>query len=430
MNFTFMHPADQLVLIMERIYSYQMTTTSGGNLSILDDNGDIWITPAGVDKGSLTRDDMVRVTPSGEIIGRHRPSSEWPFHSILYKRRPDIKAVLHAHPPALLGFSIARKVPDTALIPNIANICGDVKYADYELPGSEALSENIAKVFDTGISTVMLENHGVVVGKENLFEAFKAFETLDFCARLELQAIKIGKPVPLPERKISISNEKNRVELDEFVPKSCSSAEKDARTKMCKLISRAYDQRLFTSSQGTFSERLPDGGFIITPYDKDRKYLSPEDLVKISGNSRELGKNPSRSVMLHKHIYEMHPDVNSVILAHPPNLMAFAVSDAELDSRIIPESYIMLRDVKKYPFGSSFMQPALVAKEVGIKNPVTLIENDCCIVTGTSLLNAFDRLEVAEFSAKAIVNAVSLGNVVKIDDSEIDRIIDAFKLER
>ena len=430
MNFTFMHPADQLVLIMERIYSYQMTTTSGGNLSILDDNGDIWITPAGVDKGTLTRDDMVRVTPSGEIIGRHRPSSEWPFHSILYKRRPDIKAVLHAHPPALLGFSIARKVPDTALIPNIANICGDVKYADYELPGSEALSENIAKVFDTGISTVMLENHGVVVDKENLFEAFKAFETLDFCARLELQAIKIGKPVPLPERKISISNEKNRVELDEFVPKSCSSAEKDARTKMCRLINRAYDQRLFTSSQGTFSERLPDGGFIITPYDKDRKYLSQEDLVKISGNSRELGKNPSRSVMLHKHIYEMHPDVNSVILAHPPNLMAFAVSDAELDSRIIPESYIMLRDVKKYPFGSSFMQPALVAKEVGIKNPVTLIENDCCIVTGTSLLNAFDRLEVAEFSAKAIVNAVSLGNVVKIDDSEIDRIIGAFKLER
>ena len=112
------------------------------------------------------------------------------------------------------------------------------------------------------------------------------------------------------------------------------------------------------------------------------------------------------------------------------NLMAFAVSDAQLDSRIIPESYIMLRDVKKYPFGSSFMQPELVAKEVGIKHPVTLIENDCCVVTGTSLLNAFDRLEVAEFSAKAIVNAVSLGKVVKIDDKEIDKIIDAFKLEK
>lgn len=428
MNFEFMHPADQLVMIMERIYSYQMTTTSGGNLSILDENGDIWITPAGVDKGSLTRDDMVRVTPSGEIIGRHRPSSEWPFHSILYKRRPDIKAVLHAHPPALLGFSIARKVPNTALIPNIDNVCGEIKYADYELPGSEELSENIAKVFDSGVSAVMLENHGVVVGKEDLFEAFKAFETLDFCARLELQAMKIGNLVPLSEKNIAISKEKNRVFLDEFVPRSVSSVEKEARSKMCALISRAYNQRLFTSSQGTFSERLPDGGFIITPYDKDRKYLSPEDLVKVKGDACELGKCPSRSVKLHKYIYEMHPEINSVIISHPPNLMAFAVSDAQLDSRIIPESYIMLRDVKKLPFGSSFMQPQFTAKDVGIKNPVTLIENDCCIVTGTSLLNAFDRLEVAEFSAKAIVNAVSLGSVCKIDDSEIDRIVEAFNL--
>lgn len=428
MNFKLMHPADQLVLIMERIYSYGMTTTSGGNLSILDDNGDIWITPAGVDKGSLTRDDMVRVTASGEIIGRHRPSSEWPFHSILYKRRPDIKAVLHAHPPALLGFSIARDVPNTAIIPNMDSICGEVKYADYELPGSQELSENIAKVFDEGVSTVMLENHGVVVGKEDLFEAFKAFETLDFCARLHLQAIKIGQLKPLTERAISISEEKNRVSLNEFVPTSYSSVEKEARSKMCKLISRAYHQRLFTSTQGTFSERMPDGGFIITPYAKDRKYLEPEDIVKISGDMRELGKCPSRSVMLHKYIYDLHPEINSVILSHPPNLMAFAVSDAELDSRIIPESYIMLRDVKKLPFGSSFLQPELTAKEVGIKNPVTLIENDCCIVTGTSLLNAFDRLEVAEFSAKAIINAVSLGSVVKIDDSEIDKIIEAFKL--
>ena len=77
-NFYLMHPADQLVTIMERIYRYGMTTTSGGNLSILDDNGDIWITPSGIDKGSLTRKDMIRVTPSGEIDGIHKPSVELP----------------------------------------------------------------------------------------------------------------------------------------------------------------------------------------------------------------------------------------------------------------------------------------------------------------------------------------------------------------
>ncbi len=429
MNLEIMHPADQLVSIMQRIYGYGMTTTSGGNLSILDDNGDIWITPAGVDKGSLTRDDMVRVTPSGEIIGRHRPSSEWPFHSILYKRRPDIKAVLHAHPPALLAFSIARKIPDTRLIPNADLICGDVKIAEYDVPGSQGLSEKIADVFDSGVNTVMLENHGVVVGHKDLFAAFMAFETLDFCARLEINALKIGVPVPLDERKIEISAKKNHAELDEFVVKSYSSEEREARAKMSALISRSYDQRLFTSTQGTFSERLSDGSFIITPYGIDRKYVTAESIVRIKDGMKELGKNPSRSVKLHEEIYKAHPEINSLIIAHPPNIMAFAVSDAEFDSRIIPESYIMLRDIPKLPFGSSFMQPALTAKEISEVTPVVIVENDCVIVAGSSLINAFDRLEVAEFSAKAIIAAHGLGEIVKIDNSEIEKINKAFNLK-
>lgn len=429
MNLEIMHPADQLVEIMKRIYNYQMTTTSGGNLSILDDNGDIWITPAGVDKGSLTRDDMVRVTKDGEIIGRHRPSSEWPFHSILYRRRPDIKAVLHAHPPALLAFSIARRVPDTRLIPNADIICGEVRIAEYDIPGSTELSEKIAKEFDFGVNTVMLENHGVVVGHKDIFNAFMAFETLDFCARLEINAMKIGTTVPLDERKIEISAQKNHADLDEFVVKSYSSEEREARAKMSELISRSYDQRLFTSTQGTFSERMSDGSFIITPYGKDRKYITPEDIVLIKNGMKELSKNPSRSVRLHEEIYKAHPEINSLIVAHPPNIMAFAVSDAPFDSRIIPESYIMLRDIPKIPFGSSFMQPALTAKEISEKTPVVIVENDCVIVAGNSLINAFDRLEVAEFSAKAIIDAHGLGNIFKIENEEIEKINVAFKLK-
>lgn len=429
MRLDLMHPADQLVTIMERIYGYGMTTTSGGNLSILDDNGDIWITPAGVDKGSLTRDDMVKVTAQGEVIGHHKPSSEWPFHNILYKRRPDIKAVLHAHPPALLGFSIARKIPNTLLIPNADKICGEIKIAEYEVPGSNELSENIAKVFDTGVNTVMLENHGVVVGHTDLFAAFRAFETLDFCARLEINALRIGKPRPLTEKNMEISHTKNNVELDEFVTKKYSSEEKLARAKMCQLISRSYEQRLFTSTQGTFSERLSDGSFIITPYGVDRKYIRPEDIVRISDNKKEFGKNPSRSALLHQEIYKNNPNINSIIIAHPPNIMAFAVCEQDFDSRIIPESYIMLRDVPKLPFGSSFMQPKMTAREISTKTPVVLIENDCVVVAGSSLINAFDRLEVAEYSAKAIIAAGELGNIHQIDDYEIDRINTAFNLE-
>jgi L-fuculose-phosphate aldolase len=80
MKFNLLHPADQLVMIMQRIYQYGMTTTSGGNLSIRDDNGDVWITPSGIDKGSLTRDDMCRVTPDGQVYGPHRP--RWSCPSI------------------------------------------------------------------------------------------------------------------------------------------------------------------------------------------------------------------------------------------------------------------------------------------------------------------------------------------------------------
>ncbi|MCL2202258.1 MAG: class II aldolase/adducin family protein, partial [Oscillospiraceae bacterium] len=65
MKFELLHPADQLVKMMNRIYSCRLTTTSGGNLSILDDNGDIWITPSGIDKGTLTRSDMCQVKKDG-----------------------------------------------------------------------------------------------------------------------------------------------------------------------------------------------------------------------------------------------------------------------------------------------------------------------------------------------------------------------------
>ena len=77
-----------------------MTTTSGGNLSILEENGDIWITPAGIDKGTLRPQDMVCVRPDGAVDGLHRPSSELPFHQEIYRTRPDIRGILHAHPVA------------------------------------------------------------------------------------------------------------------------------------------------------------------------------------------------------------------------------------------------------------------------------------------------------------------------------------------
>jgi L-fuculose-phosphate aldolase len=429
MRFDLLHPADQIVMIMQRIYAYGMTTTSGGNLSIRDDNGDIWITPGSVDKGSLTRRDIIRVKPDGEQIGPHKPSVEFPFHKAIYERRPDLKAVLHAHPPALVAFSIVRKIPHTLLIPNVQEICGRVAYAAYALPGSAELGNSIADVFALGIDTVLLENHGIVVGAPDLFKAFQSFETLDFCARLEISASRLAPARPLAPDQAHLARHKEKVRLPTFTAGPASSVERGARREMIELIHRAYDQQLVSSTQGTFSHRLDGDAFVITPYGLDRKYLEAEDLVRIEAGRAESGKTPSRSALLLKRIYEKNPGINAIIIAHPPSVMVFAVTDADFDSRIIPESYILLRSVACLPYGTNFMDLERTTDAFSARTPIVMIQNDCIIVTGASLLNAFDRLEVAEYSARAVIDARALGEIVAINESQVAEINMAFGLE-
>ena len=425
-----LHPADQIVMIMNRIYYYGMTTTTGGNLSIRDSEGTVWISPSGVDKGSLRREDIMQIKPDGTIIGLHKPSVEYPFHLAIYQKRPDLKAVLHAHPPALVAFSLLREIPDTSIIPDVRFLSGKITIAKYALPGSATLGDKISAEFEKGINTVMLENHGIVIGSTSLFKAFMNFEMLDYCARIQINAKALGGTIHgLSERHMEIYKNKTSPCMEEFVPETHTSEELGVRRDMCNLIHRAYGNQLFTSDQGTFSCKLSDGSFIITPYAKDREYLEPEDLVLIKDGKCEAGKMPSRSVKLHTALYEKDPDIKTVIVAHPPHIMAFAITDKEFDARLIPESYIALKNVRKYPFGSSFMQPEMLAKEISIKNPVVIIENDCIIAAGTSLLNAFDRLEVMEYSAKSLVEAASLGGeVVKISPEEVKEIEVAFNL--
>ena len=143
----YVHPKEELLQAIHRIYRYRMTTTSGGNLSIRDDNGDIWITPAGIDKGTLQREDMVCVRFDGSTQGRHRPSSELPFHQEIYRTRPDIRGIVHAHPVALVAFSLVHQTPNTRLFPQSRHVCGEAGFAPYELPGSEALGRNVAGIF-------------------------------------------------------------------------------------------------------------------------------------------------------------------------------------------------------------------------------------------------------------------------------------------
>jgi L-fuculose-phosphate aldolase len=424
MNLELLTPAQRIVMIMERIYADGMTTTSGGNLSILEENGDIWITPRAVDKGTLRPEDVVQVKPDGKVIGKHSPSVELPFHQQTYRGRPDMRAIVHAHPPALIAFSLVRKLPDTSLVPDAPSICGELGMAEYGLPGSDDLGEKIARVFARGCNTVMLENHGVVTGAASLSKAFMAFETLDFCARLEIDASRIGRPTGLSPERIQLWRSEQGVEMGEFGPRGDASGERQARREICDLVHRACDQQLFTSTQGTLSRRLDEKSFLITPDRMDRKYLEADDLVRVENGRREAGKTPSRSVLLHQHVYLRHPHVNSIISASPPSIMAFAVTGEHFESRTIPESYIVLRHVARLPFGATFIEPEKAAATFTQGTPLAMVDNDCVIATGSNSINAFDRLEVAEYSARALIACRSIGAVVMIDDAqaaEIDR---------
>jgi L-fuculose-phosphate aldolase len=424
MNLELLTPAQRIVVIMERIYADGMTTTSGGNLSILEENGDIWITPRAVDKGTLTPEDVVQVKPDGKVIGKHSPSVELPFHQQTYRGRPDMRAIVHAHPPALIAFSLVRKLPDTSLVPDAPSICGELGMAEYGLPGSDDLGEKIARVFARGCNTVMLENHGVVTGAASLSKAFMAFETLDFCARLEIDASRIGRPTGLSRERIQLWRSKQGVEMGEFGPRGDAGGERQTRREICDLVHRACDQQLFTSTQGTLSRRLDEKSFLITPEGMDRKYLEADDLVRVENGRREAGKTPSRSVLLHQHVYLRHPHVNSIISATPPSIMAFAVTGEHFESRTIPESYIVLRHVARLPFGATFIEPEKAAATFTQGTPLAMVDNDCVIATGSNSINAFDRLEVAEYSARALIACRSIGAVVMIDDAqaaEIDR---------
>jgi L-fuculose-phosphate aldolase len=428
MNYELMHPRDQLVNIMNRIYHDEMTTLSGGNLSIKDDDDAIWITPAGIDKGKLIGKDIMCVHADGTIVGPHRPSSEYPFHRAIYEQRPDLKAIVHAHPPSLVSFSILRQTPNTHIIPQANRVCGPVGFAPYALPGSEHLGENIAKTFGEGYNIVILENHGMVAGGESLLSAFQRLETLDFCARTLIRAQSLGEIHTLSEAELNFFNHRHHV-LPEFTLATHSSRERELRQKLVDIVRRAVSRYLMISTEGVASARLDAESFLITPTGMDRGSLNVEDLVLVQNGAREHGKMPSRSVKLHQAIYKLHPDIACVMTAQCPNVTAYAITGARFDSRTIPESYILLRDIPTIPFKTLYTDSQGVAKMVSLNQPVVLAENDCILVAGSTILNAFDRLEVAEFSARALIDAGRGGQFVPIGDQEIRDLEVAFSLE-
>nr|WP_321357763.1 class II aldolase/adducin family protein [uncultured Draconibacterium sp.] len=420
LNTKWMHPRDQIIMIIDKIYKGGLTTTSGGNISIIDENGDVWVTPSAIDKGTLRSTDIICVKKDGSIEGRHKPSSEYPFHIAIYKCRPEITAVIHAHPPALVSFSIVRQIPDTNVIPQAKHVCGPIGYAPYALPGSNELGDVIADEFAKGVNAVIMENHGTVVGGADLSDAYQRFETMEFCARTLINGSTIGKPNYLSDEQIdAFENQIPRL-LPEMKKVEHPSDERAIREMIQRIVLRACDQGMMISSYGTVSVRWKGNDFLITPTNVARWDIQLKDIVQIKDGKREPGKIPSRSTWLHQEIYKRFPHINSIILTQTPYLMAYSVTGEKIDVRTIPESWIFLQDIPNVPFGSHFAGEETILNTLGENTPAVIINNDSVLVTGDKLLGTFDKLEVAEFSAKSLTMGASLGKLVPINQEQIE----------
>ncbi len=414
------HPRDQITEIIKRIYNAGLTTTSGGNISIKDAEGNIWVTPTAIDKGTLQRKDIVCVRSDGTINGHYRPSSEFPFHQAIYEARPDIKSVIHAHPPALVSFSIVRKLPNMNIIPQAKHVCGPIGYAPYAIPGGQELGENIAEEFKKGFNAVIMENHGTVVGGTDLKDAFVRFETLEFSARTIINASTIGTPSYLDEKQIDAFESQFPEELPKMKNVEHSEKELSLRRHISTLVRRSCTQGLMISTYGTVSARWTGNDFLITPRNVPRWEMGLKDIVQIVDGEREPGKLPSRAVRVHQQIYRENPHVNSIILTQPQHIMAYGVTGNKLNVRTIPESWIFLQDIPMVEFGKQFEQAEELARMFTPNTPAVIIKNDSIIVTGDKLLQTFDRLEVAEFSARSLIMGHPLGDLVPINEDQIE----------
>ncbi len=425
-NLNTVHPQELIAFILDKVYKAGNTTTSGGNISIRDEKGDIWITPSGIDKGTLTSKDISCVRADGTIEGLHTPSSEYPFHIGVFNKRKDINAVIHAHSPALVAFSIVAKQPNTKITPWAYAICKEMGFADYRVPGSQELGDVIAEEFAKGFNAVIMENHGVVIGGKDMMEAYNRFETLELLAQTLVNAAEFGTPVELSNEQLEEYLAKSVNTLGENNDVVYTSNEKAVRNEIVAFMDRSSTQKLMYTSVGAISVRLEGNDFVTTPKNEANWNLDVSDLVQVKDGNIEAGKVANDHVALHKEIFEKNADVKAIVHTASPNLMAFSVIHKELDVRTIPESWIFLQDVMNVKYGEQFAGANSIADNISLGSPLAVIQNDSVVSVGKNLTLAFDRLEIGEFSAKSLVMGNKLGDFKPMSEADVEDLRVAF----
>lgn len=180
-------------------YERSLISAVDGNISVRLSDGSIVITPAGGMKGFLQMEQLARIDVEGNVIGAPvKQSTETGIHLVCYQERPDVKAVLHCHPPHAVALSVAEIDMQTPIIPEMVVTIGGIPTAPFATPGTSELGESIREIVRCS-DTVVMRNHGSVTIGPNLLDAFKKLDMLEHTARiLWLAHTARGGLEPLP----------------------------------------------------------------------------------------------------------------------------------------------------------------------------------------------------------------------------------------
>jgi len=184
-----------IVEIGRRLWTRGYTASNDGNISVRLDGGRLLMTPASVCKGFMTPDMMVVTDLDGKLLeaapGR-KPSSEALMHLVAYKHRPDVGAVVHAHPPTATGFAVAGIALDRAVLAEVVTTLGSIPLADYGTPSTRELATTV-EPFVRAHDGLLLANHGALALGKDLFGAYYKMETIEHFAKISLVARTLGR---------------------------------------------------------------------------------------------------------------------------------------------------------------------------------------------------------------------------------------------
>lgn len=172
--------------IGRRMYDKNFVVSNDGNISVRISEDEVLCTPTGVSKGFMTQDMICKVNLDGETLqdnGVNKPSSEVKMHLRVYKERPDVRAVVHSHPPFSTAYAVMNMPLDRPLIPESVIHLGVVPVAEYGTPSTDEIPNAVSKYLQK-TDTLLLENHGALTYGPDLMTAYHRTESLEFYAKI------------------------------------------------------------------------------------------------------------------------------------------------------------------------------------------------------------------------------------------------------